>query len=44
MIPALISLLADEREEKMASIIDLELLQNIISKQEVAELAGVLIF
>lgn len=44
MIPTLISLLADEREEKMESIIDLESLQNIISKQEMAEMAGVLIF
>lgn len=37
MVTALTSLLADEGERKMKSIIDLELLQNIISKQEIAE-------
>lgn len=44
MVTAWIALLADEREEKMKYIIDLELLRNIISKQQMAEKAGVLIF
>lgn len=43
MVTALVSHFADEREGKMKSIIDPELLQDIISKQEMAEMVSVLV-